>query len=61
MRRPLLIPSVLFVLLFVLMLIGLFGQAPFMVLSYLCFIPFVGIWVGRASMRVQQFGARRNG
>lgn len=44
------IPLLIFVGLFVLFLIGLFSLQPGLSVVYLCLIPWVGIWVGRASI-----------
>lgn len=44
------IPLLIFVGLFVLFVIGLLALQPGLSVVYLCLIPWVGIWVGRASM-----------
>ncbi len=48
------IPLFIFVGLFVLFIIGLFSLQPGLSVAYLCLIPWVGIWVGRASVTARQ-------
>ncbi len=45
------IPLFFFVGLFVVFLIGLLAVQPGLAVVYLCLIPWVGIWVGRASVQ----------
>ncbi len=48
------IPLFFFVGLFMLFVLGLLSLQPGLSIAYLCLIPWVGIWVGRASVTARQ-------
>lgn len=49
-RARLIVPLVIFLGLMLGFVIGLLSLSPVLTLSYLCLIPFAGIWLGRASV-----------
>lgn len=49
-RARLLVPLIVFLVLMLAFVVGLLSQLPGLTLSYLCLIPFAGIWLGRASV-----------
>lgn len=48
------IPLFFFVALFLLFFVGLVSVQPGLSVAYLCLVPWVGIWVGRASVNVRR-------
>jgi hypothetical protein len=54
MSRRFMIPLVLLIGLFSVFFIGLIAQQPLLTVSYLCLAPWIGIWVGRASVGIFQ-------
>lgn len=50
MRIGFALPLILFILLFVGLFVSLFALQPMLTVPYLCFAPWVGFWLGRASL-----------
>lgn len=50
MPRKFTLALLFFVLLFVGFFVGLIAQQPMLTMSYLCIVPWAGIWLGRASV-----------